>query len=111
MPSFADTGRSGAPQEELWKLLSEPSRLGEWWASDFAEPPLVAPVREGQRVVISCAASGSRFEWRLEPDGPGTRIDVLVDVPEDEVFRLDQQRDLVRRSLVRLAEAATVARL
>jgi hypothetical protein len=50
--------------------------------------------------------SDLRFEWRLESEGDGTRIDVLVDIPEKEAFRLDQQRETIRRSLARLAEVA-----
>lgn len=111
MPSFADTGRTSAPPEELWKLLCDPGRLPEWWAADLPVEPLLEPSSEGRRVVISCEVSDSRFEWRIEPDGDGTRIDVLVDVPEGELSRLDRQREVVRRSLMRLAEAATVARL
>ena len=29
MPSFADTARSAAPPEEVWKLLYDPSRYTE----------------------------------------------------------------------------------
>ena len=45
------------------------------------------------------------------PEEGGTRIDVLVDIPEQEAARLDQQREDIRRSLVRLAEVAAVAPL
>jgi uncharacterized protein YndB with AHSA1/START domain len=136
MPSFADTARSAAPPEEVWKLLYDPSRFPEWWAGAgsvvetrdngdgrrsftlypegypaFPMAQLVESPREGSRVVISCQVSDLRFEWRLERENDGTRIDVLVDIPEKEAFRLDQQRDLIRRSLVRLAEVASVAPL
>ncbi|HEY2602221.1 MAG TPA: SRPBCC family protein [Thermoleophilaceae bacterium] len=136
MPSFADTARSDAPPEEVWKLLYDPSRFPDWWAGaasvegmqddgggsktytlypegypDFPMPQLLESAREGSHVVISCQVSDLRFEWRLEPDGAGTRIDVLVDIPEKEAFRLDQQRDMIRRSLMRLAQVATPAPL
>jgi uncharacterized protein YndB with AHSA1/START domain len=136
MPSFADTARSAAPPEEVWKLLYDPSRYTEWLVGigsiedtrddgdgrksytaypegypDFPMPQLVESAREGERVVISCQVSDLRFEWRLEPEADGTRIDVLVDIPEKEGFRLDQQRDVIRRSLTRLAEMAAVAPL
>jgi uncharacterized protein YndB with AHSA1/START domain len=136
MPSFADTARSAAPPEEVWKLLYDPSRYAEWLVGvgsvedtrldgngrkhytvypegypDFPMPQLVESEREGERVVISCQVSDLRFEWRLEPDQGGTRIDVLVDIPEKEAARLDDQRDLIRSSLVRLAEVAAVAPL
>jgi uncharacterized protein YndB with AHSA1/START domain len=136
MPSFADTARSAAPPEEVWKLLYDPSRFGEWLDGvgsiedtrddgngrksytlyfegypDFPMPQLVESAREGERVVISCQVSDLRFEWRLEPELGGTRIDVLVDIPEKEASRLAEQRDMIRRSLVRLAEVAAVAPL
>ena len=111
MPSFADTGRSGAPPRELWKLLSDPSHLAEWWAGDLPAPPRVVPAGRGNRVVIFCQVSGQRYEWRLEPDEDGTRIDVVVDIPEGQSFRLDEERELTRRSLLRLAEQRAVASL
>jgi uncharacterized protein YndB with AHSA1/START domain len=136
MPSFADTARSAAPPEEVWKLLYDPSRYTEWLVGvgsiedtrddgdgrksytayadgypDFPMPQLVESAREGERVVISCQVSDMRFEWRLESEEDGTRIDVLVDIPEKEASRLDDQRDQIRRSLVRLAQVAAVAPL
>jgi uncharacterized protein YndB with AHSA1/START domain len=136
MPSFADTARSAAPPEEVWKLLYDPSRFPEWWAGagsiedtredgngrksftlypegypDFPMPQLVESAQNGERVIISCQVSDLRFEWRLEPEANGTRIDVLVDLPEKEAFQLDHQRDLIRSSLVRLSEVAAVAPL
>jgi uncharacterized protein YndB with AHSA1/START domain len=136
MPSFADTARSAAPPEEVWKLLYDPSRFTEWCVGvgsiedtrddgdgrksyvlypegypDFPMPQLVESARDGERVVISCQVSDLRFEWRLEPEEDGTRIDVLVDIPEKEAARLEEQRELIRRSLVRLAEVAAVAPL
>lgn len=136
MPSFADTARSTAPPEEVWKLLYDPAHFPDWWAGagsvqearndgdgrtsftlypegypDFPMPQVMESARDGKQVVISCQVSDLRFEWRLEPDSEGTRIDVLVDIPEKEAFRLDQQRELIRRSLLRLAEVAAVAPL
>jgi hypothetical protein len=113
MPSFADTVRSPAPPDEVWKLLSDPSRFREWWDTpdigNGHRSLTVFPDR--RRVVIRSEMSDLRFEWRLEPELGGTRIDVLVDIAEDEAFRLEQQRDLIRRSLERLAEVAAVAPL
>lgn len=115
MPSFADTARSAAGREELWTLLSDAERLPEWWdanGNDFPAPQLVEPARDGERVVISCLISDQRFELRLEDEEDGTtRIDVLADVPESEESLLDQQRETVRRSLLRLAAMAAVAPL
>jgi hypothetical protein len=114
MPSFADTVRSPATRDELWDLLSDATRLPEWWdggTNGFRLPQLVEPACDGERVVISCLVSDQRFELRLEDEDNGTRIDVLVDVPDTEAARLDEQRETVRRSLLRLAEVGAVARL
>lgn len=114
MPSFADTVRSQATREELWQLLSDAGRLREWWdgtGGDLPPPQLVEPARDGERAIISCLVSDQRFEVRLDEEEDGTRIDVLVDVPEGESFGLDRQRETVRRSLLRLARLAAVARL
>lgn len=114
MPSFADTVRSPATRADLWNLLTDVSRLPEWWAAGangFPRPQLVEPARDGERVVISCLVSDQRFELRLEDEEDGTRIDVLADVPDTEAARLDQHRETVRRSLLRLAEVAAVAPL
>jgi hypothetical protein len=111
MPSFADTARSAAPAEELWLRLTDPARVPEWWAADLPATLRVEAFARGHRVAISDPTSDLRFEWRLEPEKDGTRIDVLVDVPEQEARRLEEQRDLVRRSLEQLAEVATATPL
>jgi len=136
MPSFEHTAHSGAPPEEVWKLLYDPARFPDWWEGmasvedtrpggggrksytiypdgypDFPIPQLVESTRDGRRVVISCQVSDLIFSWRLEPEEGGTRIDVSVEIPEKEAFRLEQQRELIRRSLVRLAEVAAATPL
>ncbi|MFL5826828.1 MAG: SRPBCC family protein [Thermoleophilaceae bacterium] len=126
MPTFDDSALSHAPPEEVWKLLYDPGRFPEWWAGmatvrdsgdgsftfyadgwpDFPMPQLIDSAREERRVVISCQVSDLEFEWRLEPDGDGTRIDVHVEIPDKEAERLEAQREVIRRSVARLAEVA-----
>ena len=126
MPSFHDTATSTAPPEEVWKLLYDPSRFPHWWAGietvdvgregeytmypdgypDFPMAQLLDTQRDQQRVTVSCLVSDLRFEWRLEPEGDGTRIAVDVEIPEAEAHRLDGQRDVISKSLTRLAELA-----
>jgi uncharacterized protein YndB with AHSA1/START domain len=128
MPSFHDTATSTAPPEEVWKLLYDPSRFPDWWAGigtvdvkndgeytmypkgypDFPMAQLFDTQRDQQRVTVSCLVSDLRFEWRLEPDGDGTRITVDVEIPESEAQRLDGQREVISKSLTRLAELASV---
>jgi uncharacterized protein YndB with AHSA1/START domain len=133
VPSFEDSAVSEAPPEEVWKLLYDPSRFPEWWAGiatveqpeqqdagrkrftyymegrpDFPMPQLLDTSRDDQRVVVSCLVSDLRFEWRLEPaaGGRATHIGVLVEIPETEAKRLQAQRDVISRSLARLADLA-----
>lgn len=128
MPSFHDTAVSRAAPEEVWKLLYNPARFPEWWAGigsvdvgskgeytiypegypDFPMAQLLDTQRDQQRVTVSCLVSDLRFEWRLEPDGDGTRITVDVEIPETEAHRLDTQRETISNSMKRLAELAAV---
>lgn len=129
MPSFHDAASSAAPPEEVWKLLYDPARFPDWWAGigtvdiksdgeytmypegypDFAMAQLLDTQRDQQRVTVSCLVSDLHFEWRLEPDGDGTRITVDVEIPETEAHRLDTQREIISSSMKRLAELAAVA--
>lgn len=126
MLSFHDTVTSTAAPEEVWKLLYDPSRFPDWWAGvgsvetardgeytmypegypDFPMAQLLDTQTEGQRVTVSCLVSDLRFDWRLEPAGPGTRISVEVEIPDAEAHRLDSQRELISASMRRLAELA-----
>jgi uncharacterized protein YndB with AHSA1/START domain len=126
MPSFHDTVTSTAPPEDVWKLLYDPSRFPDWWSGvgsvdvqgeeqytmypdgypDFPMAQLLESSRDAQRVTISCLVSDLRFEWRLEPDGEGTRISVEVEIPNAEAHRLDQQREVISSSMRQLAELA-----
>jgi carbon monoxide dehydrogenase subunit G len=123
MPSFHDRVVSASPPEEIWKLLYDPARFPDWWAGvgtvevasegeytmypdgypDFPMAQLLESRRDEQRVTVSCLVSDLRFEWRLEPSGEGTVITVDVEIPEGEAQRLDSQREVIRRSLQRLA--------
>jgi uncharacterized protein YndB with AHSA1/START domain len=126
MPSFHDTTSSAAPPEEVWKLLYDPSRFPDWWAGigsvevgdggeftmypdgypDFPMAQVLDTERGSRRVTVSCLVSDLRFEWRLEPDGDGTLINVDVEIPEAEAHRLDTQRDVISTSMRRLAALA-----
>ncbi len=129
MPAFHHSATSIAPPEEVWKLLYDPSRFPDWWAGigtvevendgeytmypdgypDFPMAQLLETQRDQQRVAVSCLVSDLRFEWRLEPNGEGTRITVYVEIPETEAHRLDTQREIITSSMKRLAELAAVA--
>ena len=128
MPSFHDTATSTAPPEEVWKLLYDPSRFPDWWAGvgtvevqsadgytvypegypNFPMAQLLDTQSDQQRVTVSCLVSDLRFEWRLEPDGEGTRITVEVQIPNAEAHRLDTQRELISASMKRLAQLAAI---
>jgi uncharacterized protein YndB with AHSA1/START domain len=131
MPGFELSGRSGAPVEEVWKLLYDPTRFPEWWAGvetvraddpaggyvlwptgypDFPMPQVLRGSRAEGRVTISCQVSDLEFVWRLSPDkdgdGDGTLIHVTVALPERESHRLAGQREVITDSLRRLATLA-----
>lgn len=129
MPSFHDTATSVAPPEEVWKLLYDPARFPDWWAgigtvevggdgeytmypegyADFPMAQLLDTQRDNQRVTVSCLVSDLRFEWRLEPNGEGTRITIDVEIPESEAHRLEGQREVISASIRRLANLAVGA--
>lgn len=129
MPEFTLSGRADAPVEEVWKLLFDPTRFSEWWAGvqtvrnddtdgytlwlegypDFPVPQLLRGDRAEGRVTISCQVSDIDFVWQLAEDGPGTRIDVHVALPDSEAHLLDDQREIITTSLARLATLAKAA--
>jgi uncharacterized protein YndB with AHSA1/START domain len=129
MPEFILSGRADAPVEEVWKLLFDPTRFPEWWVGvqtvrddgadgytvwlegypDFPMPQRPHGDRAEGRVTISCQVSGIDFVWQLAEDGPGTRIDVHVALPDSEAHRLDDEREIITTSLVRLATLAKAA--
>jgi uncharacterized protein YndB with AHSA1/START domain len=136
MPRFRDGAVSAAPPEEVWKLLYDPRRFPEWWAGIAAVdaeapqadgtarfgyypdggaerplPQLLQTSSDARRAVVSCLVHGFRFEWTLEPveGGGGTRIDVVVDVPDAEAPAAAALREGVGRSVRRLAGLAAEA--
>jgi uncharacterized protein YndB with AHSA1/START domain len=136
MPTFDDATTTTAPVEEVWKLLYDPARLVEWmegiervephgtdgkgdmtiWPDGYPDFPMPQNLRtdaDGKRVTISCLVSDLVFEWRLEPltDDEGTRIGVHVEIPEEEAFRLEDQRAAVSTSLRSLAALAATGGL
>jgi uncharacterized protein YndB with AHSA1/START domain len=126
MPEFEDHARSDALPEDVWKLLYDPGRFPDWWAGvgsvepgqagaytmypdgypDFPMPQQLQV--SGSGVTISCLVSDLVFEWRLAPldGGAATSITVHVEIPEAEAHRVAAQRDVISRSLVRLAALA-----
>ena len=126
MPSFHDTAISSAAPEDVWKLLYDPSRFPDWWAGvgsvdpgeagqytmypqgypDFLMAQRLHVTESG--VTISCLVSDLVFEWRLAAldGGAATSIIVHVEIPEAEAGRLAAQRDVISRSLSRLAALA-----
>jgi hypothetical protein len=126
MPEFEDHARSAAPPEDVWKLLYDPERFPDWWAGigsveagqagaytmypdGYPDFPMAQQLQvSGSGVTISCLVSDLVFEWRLTPldDGAATSITVHVKIPEAEAHRVAAQRDVISRSLSRLAALA-----
>jgi uncharacterized protein YndB with AHSA1/START domain len=126
MPHFTLSGRADAPVEEVWKLLFDPTRFPEWWAGvqtvrtdgpdgytawmqddpDFPWPQQLRGNRAKGRVTISCQVTYIDFVWQLNEDGPGTRIDVHITMPDSQAHHLDGEREIITTSLARLATLA-----
>jgi hypothetical protein len=129
MQIFDQSTVSTAAPEEVWKLLYDPARFPEWWAGvgsvtaggdpgdytmfpegypDYPMPQSLETSQENGSVKISCLVSDLCFSWRLRPasTGTGTEIAVHVEIPDSEAHRLDDQRDIISRSLIRLADLA-----
>jgi uncharacterized protein YndB with AHSA1/START domain len=130
VPTFDDAIITIAPAVAVWKLLYDPLRFPDWWAGivgstpgdarggdaditlwpqsqpDFALPQRVQRSAADQRIVVSCTVTDLVFEWTLEPAGAGTRIGVHVEIPEVEAAREATQRQVITRSLRRLAQLA-----
>ncbi|TCK22896.1 SRPBCC family protein [Pseudonocardia endophytica] len=118
------TGRAGAPVEEVWKLLFDPSRFPEWWygtvrpdgPEDFTwwlggDPDLPMPQRmrtdaAAGRVSISCQVNDVRFAWRLAADGDGTAIEVHAELAPSEAHRTEGLRSILTASMLSLTELA-----
>lgn len=127
MRTFDQSAVSTAPPEEVWKLLYDPAQFPLWWAGtgsvetgsavgdyimypegypDFPMPQALETSQENGTVKISCLVSDLCFDWRLRPSGGGTQISVHVEIPDHEAHRLDKQRDIIRQSVLQLAELA-----
>lgn len=129
MPDFTVSGRADAPVEEVWKLLFDPSRFPEWWAGmqtvrndgadnytvwleEYPDLPISQRTHRDRaegRVTISCQFSDIDFVWQLAEDGPGTRIEVHVTLPDSEAYQLEDKRENITTSLTRLATLAKAA--
>jgi uncharacterized protein YndB with AHSA1/START domain len=128
MLRFEDSTRSEAPPEEVWKALYDPTRFTEWWQGmetgevgdgefvfyqtgvpDLPIPNQLRVHNDEQRVVVSCLLHDLVFTWQLEPldGGRATQITVHVEIPDDEAARFDTQRQVISRSIRRLAQVAT----
>jgi hypothetical protein len=66
---------------------------------DFPIPQVLRASQSAGRIVVSCLFSDLEFEWRLDPNGTGTRITIDVDIPEREAHRLEGQRQVMAASL------------
>lgn len=129
MPSFNLCSHTGAPIEEVWKLIHDPSRFPEWWAGvetvqpgeegaytmwpvgypDFPMAQMLSSELIRGRVTISCLVSDLEFRWQLREADDGTDIEVHVVLPEAEADRMAAQRAILADSLDRLAALALEA--
>ena len=126
MPGFALSAYCGAPVEEVWKLLFDPTRFPEWWVGvetvradapgeftqwpvgypDFPMPQKLRVDQANERVTISCQVSDIDVVWQLAEAGTGTSIQVKVSLPDREAHRLDGQHQVMEESLSHLTALA-----
>ena len=120
MASFDDAADTGAPPEEVFKLLYNPKQFSRWWGCmqiegnpapskhpDFGLPRVVSSSQRDGRVTITCSLAEIVFDWRLDgrPQG-GTTIAVHVEVPDAYQLDLEGQKAVIGMSLRQLAEVA-----
>jgi uncharacterized protein YndB with AHSA1/START domain len=129
VPEFTLTGAAAAPVEEVWKLLFDPARYGEWWAGlhavhlgsggdfimwladepDHPMPQRLRPDRACARVVMSCQDNGIDFTWQLAERGDGTQITARVVIPPQSAHLHDRARAMIAASLTALTALAESA--
>jgi hypothetical protein len=117
---------SHAAPMRVWKLLHDPAGYPGWWEGTSAVDgsgdvlmrrvpelgnawmPTAVEDRDGSCVVISCLASGVRWEWRILPpaDGEGCEVVLGCDIPEEHAQILDGHRAQMRSALSRLVALA-----
>jgi uncharacterized protein YndB with AHSA1/START domain len=129
MPHIDDQVLVAAPLEDVWKLVHDPSRYPEWWTGigsvaeadregytmypdgwpDFPMPQRLRTSWGDRRVTISCLVSDLEYRWHLTAEGQRTRVEVRVDIPDEEAHRLEAQSTATASALERLADLAASA--
>jgi hypothetical protein len=126
MPRISDGVVCRAAPIDLWRLVHDPARLHEWLADtervepgdegtvvrylhgwpDYPMPTRVTSPARGSAVTISCMVSDIDLIVTLVEHADGCRVEVVVDVPEEEAARCAGLEALLRASLRRLAQRA-----
>jgi uncharacterized protein YndB with AHSA1/START domain len=130
MPVIEAEALVGAPAEEVFKILHDPTRHPEWWVGlDTIEsvrtqddtlrfsvysrdyPGTRLEQRQeplaGGGIVMTCLQYGIRFRWRLTPEGDATRVHAHVEIPEHSRELTDGYRVKIPASLERLTTLCT----
>jgi uncharacterized protein YndB with AHSA1/START domain len=102
LPRYAASRTLPAPAEEIWAVVSDPSRLGDWW-------PGVSEVEAGRSGLVP----GAR--WQLvghnkpslirRPEPTGALLVLAVEPPSRVSFRLTGDRIDVELAFVPAGEA------
>ena len=108
MPAVSATHQLRASREDVWRLLSQPSRLADWW-------PGIGAVEASRQGLLP----GAR--WRVEgsarpslvrrPDATGTLLVLQVQPPELVRWQLTGERIDVELRLAEEGEERTRAEL
>jgi len=54
-----------APVEDVWALLNQPSRYGEWWDAHVEHIEPEGPATPGQKIYITSSGLGKRWDVRF----------------------------------------------
>jgi hypothetical protein len=77
--------------------------------AEWPELVIASADRANERVTISCQVFDVEIVCQLAETGPGTSIQVDVNLPEREAHRLARQHQVIEESLRRLTALAEAA--
>jgi uncharacterized protein YndB with AHSA1/START domain len=103
MPTYAAARDLDAPREDVWALLAEPTRLGDWWPGIRGIDPDRRGLAPGARWRVHASARPTSVIGR-RPDLAGTLVFLEVKPPEFAAWQFVDGRIDVE---LRLTETGT----
>jgi uncharacterized protein YndB with AHSA1/START domain len=83
MPDVASEIELGAPPEEVWEVVMDPHRLGEWVTTHVAVADAPAELREGSTFKQTLKVGGPKFDvtWKVVQADRPRRVEWAGDGP------------------------------